>query len=129
VYIPKVYDEYTTKHVMTAEWIDGVRMSDRKGLERLVTGTVSGSSFWTKDTFSDNLAGPPAGDSTNAIGHKHLNGRNWDGAGTSPSQSLWRDRNIPIKGGDKAIMQSMIDLFCAQMFVFGFIREQSRNSI
>ncbi|CAA7264407.1 unnamed protein product [Cyclocybe aegerita] len=36
VYIPKVYPEYSTKKVMTAEWIDGVRLSDREGVFRLM---------------------------------------------------------------------------------------------
>ncbi|KAF7331436.1 ABC1 domain-containing protein [Mycena kentingensis (nom. inval.)] len=35
-YIPRVYHELTTKRVMTAEWIDGVRLSDRDGILRLV---------------------------------------------------------------------------------------------
>ncbi|KAF8186822.1 hypothetical protein BJ912DRAFT_1043025 [Pholiota molesta] len=29
VYIPKVYPEYSTRIVMTADWIDSVRLSDR----------------------------------------------------------------------------------------------------
>ncbi|KAF8882263.1 ABC1-domain-containing protein [Infundibulicybe gibba] len=36
VHIPRVYPEYSTKRVMTAEWIDGVRMSDREGVRRLM---------------------------------------------------------------------------------------------
>ncbi|KAG6837591.1 hypothetical protein H0H93_007005 [Arthromyces matolae] len=32
VYIPKVYPEYSTKKVMTAEWIEGVRLSDRSAI-------------------------------------------------------------------------------------------------
>ncbi|KAG2744088.1 ABC1-domain-containing protein, partial [Suillus brevipes Sb2] len=36
VHIPKVYPEYSTKRVLTAEWIDGVRLSDREALGRVV---------------------------------------------------------------------------------------------
>jgi len=36
VYVPEVYGKYTTKKVMTAEWIDGVRMTDRNGIKRLM---------------------------------------------------------------------------------------------
>ncbi|KAI0960694.1 hypothetical protein AcV7_000002 [Taiwanofungus camphoratus] len=36
VYIPKVFPELTTKKVMVAEWIDGVRLSDRHGVMRLM---------------------------------------------------------------------------------------------
>ncbi|KAG6902172.1 hypothetical protein C0995_003453 [Termitomyces sp. Mi166 len=32
VYIPKVYPEFSTKKVMTAEWIEGVRLSDRPAI-------------------------------------------------------------------------------------------------
>jgi aarF domain-containing kinase len=36
VYVPEVHDKYTTKKVMTAEWIDGVRMTDRNGVKQLM---------------------------------------------------------------------------------------------
>lgn len=36
VHIPKFYPEYSTKRVLTAEWIDGVRLSDRDALARVV---------------------------------------------------------------------------------------------
>ena len=36
VHIPKVYPEYSTKKVLTAEWIDGVRLSDRAAIQRLM---------------------------------------------------------------------------------------------
>ncbi|OCB88809.1 ABC1 domain protein [Sanghuangporus baumii] len=32
VYIPKVYHELSTRRIMTAEWIDGVRISDKEAL-------------------------------------------------------------------------------------------------
>jgi aarF domain-containing kinase len=126
VYVPKVYDEYTTKHVMTAEWINGVRMSDRNGLERLVSGSIStNSQHSTRDTFIGDSSSLTLKYNYATVEEKRgeINGKNWDGAGISDAQSYWRDNNIPIKGGKKAIMQSMIDLFCAQMFVFGFIRK------
>ncbi|KAK9459626.1 ABC1 family-domain-containing protein [Lipomyces oligophaga] len=34
VYIPKVYDELSSKRVLTMEWIDGVSMSNREELQR-----------------------------------------------------------------------------------------------
>ncbi|KAK9380720.1 ABC1 family-domain-containing protein [Kockiozyma suomiensis] len=34
VYIPKIYDEYTSKRVLVLEWIDGVSMNDRAEIER-----------------------------------------------------------------------------------------------
>ena len=42
VYVPEVYGKYTTKKVMTAEWIDGVRMTDRNGIKRLMGEQVDG---------------------------------------------------------------------------------------
>ena len=36
VYAPQVYEMYTTTKVMTAEWIDGVRMTDRNGVKQLM---------------------------------------------------------------------------------------------
>ncbi|KIK98386.1 hypothetical protein PAXRUDRAFT_688940 [Paxillus rubicundulus Ve08.2h10] len=36
VHIPKVYPEYSTKKVLTAEWIDGVRLSDRPSIRTLM---------------------------------------------------------------------------------------------
>ena len=41
VYIPKVYPELSTKKVMVAEWIDGVRLSDRPGVRRLMGDDAS----------------------------------------------------------------------------------------
>jgi hypothetical protein len=32
----QVYSEYSTTRVMTAEWIDGVRLSDKAGVRRLM---------------------------------------------------------------------------------------------
>ncbi|KZS87184.1 atypical/ABC1/ABC1-B protein kinase [Sistotremastrum niveocremeum HHB9708] len=91
VYVPKVYLEYTTPKIMTAEWIDGVRLSDKKMVKKLVEG------------------GPvPEGTK-----------ENWDGAGEVGRK--WRDKGKGVKGGNKAIMQTMVDIFSAQIFMWGFI--------
>eukprot|EP00471_Norrisiella_sphaerica_P005560 CAMPEP_0184489228 /NCGR_PEP_ID=MMETSP0113_2-20130426/14844_1 /TAXON_ID=91329 /ORGANISM="Norrisiella sphaerica, Strain BC52" /LENGTH=549 /DNA_ID=CAMNT_0026872533 /DNA_START=94 /DNA_END=1743 /DNA_ORIENTATION=- len=34
-YIPEIYPEYTTKRVLTMEWIDGVKMTDTEGIKKL----------------------------------------------------------------------------------------------
>ena len=36
VHIPKVYPEYSSKKVMTAEWIEGVRLSNRASVRKLM---------------------------------------------------------------------------------------------
>lgn len=74
VYIPKVYHQYTTKKVMTAEWIDGVRMTNIQGIKRL-TGDLPP------------LPGGPA----------------------------------PLKGGTAAVLQTMVELFSAQIFQWGCV--------
>ncbi|KAJ7910238.1 ABC1-domain-containing protein [Mycena leptocephala] len=71
VYIPRVYPALTTKRIMTAEWIDGVRLSDRDAILRL-TGE---------------LPGAPR----------------------------------PLRGGTRAIMEPMVELFSAQMFLWGWV--------
>ncbi|KAI0629098.1 atypical/ABC1/ABC1-B protein kinase [Trametes polyzona] len=81
VYIPRVYPSLSTKKVMTAEWIDGVRLSDRRGIARLM------------------------GDDADA-----------------PSRPpLPADRFPPLRGGAKWVMQTMIDLFSAQIFDWGWV--------
>ena len=34
VFVPKVYSDYTTNKVLTMEWVDGVRLTDRASLQR-----------------------------------------------------------------------------------------------
>lgn len=81
VYIPKVYPEFSTKKVMTAEWIDGVRLSDRRGIERLMGNDARES------------VRPP----------------------------LPADRFPTLKGGSEWVMRTMVDLFSAQIFRWGWV--------
>ena len=84
VHIPKVYPEYSTGRVLTAEWIDGVRLSDRAGIQKLM-----GEENLTPCDPAENL------------------------------QSSLRD--VRLKGGLRAIMQTMVELFSAQMFSWGWV--------
>lgn len=93
VHIPKVYPEYSTKRVLTAEWIDGVRLSDREALGRVVGEELpekSGGMF--ADTAHEKKNGIP--------------------------ESMY---NVKLKGGMRAIMHTMVELFSAQMFDWGFV--------
>jgi aarF domain-containing kinase len=36
VYIPKVFWDYTSNRVLTCEWIDGVKVTDKEGLAKQV---------------------------------------------------------------------------------------------
>jgi len=78
VYIPKVYPELSTKKVMVAEWIEGVRLSDRPGIRRLMG---------EEDHPSSSSATP----------------------------------HVPLKGGVKSVMQTMVELFSAQIFEWGWV--------
>ncbi|KAJ4486702.1 ABC1 family-domain-containing protein [Lentinula edodes] len=95
VYIPKVYDELTTKRVMTAEWISGVRLSDRSGIRLLmaennnpvvVQATVPSFVDTSEDNAPPSFSFPPT----------------------------------PLKGGVRSVMQIMVELFSAQMFSWGW---------
>lgn len=68
---------------MVAEWIDGVRLSDRRGIQRLMGD----------DASTSGSARPP----------------------------LPADRFPTLKGGAKWVMQTMIDLFSAQIFDWGWV--------
>lgn len=87
VYIPKVYPEYSTKKVMTAEWIDGVRLSDRRGIMHLM-----GEEDTDLDLSPTTSRTPPA----------------------PPFPS-------PLKGGVASIMYTMVELFSAQIFSWGWV--------
>jgi aarF domain-containing kinase len=34
VYVPKVYDEYTSKRVLVCEWIDGIQLTKTEALTK-----------------------------------------------------------------------------------------------
>ncbi|KAF8452178.1 ABC1 family-domain-containing protein [Boletus edulis BED1] len=84
VHIPKVYPEYSTKRVLTAEWIDGVRLSDRLAIRTLM-------------------------------------GEDKQAALSSSSRNYPSLEGVRLKGGVKSIMQTMVELFSAQMFSWGWV--------
>ena len=111
VYIPKVYPEYSTRRVMTAEWIDGVRLSDRDGIRRLMgeqtphpspTKLVPGSMSSTVSSSFPVIASSSESTSTSP---------------TFQGQIF----STPLKGGVASIMQTMVELFSAQMFNWGWV--------
>ncbi|KAF9644238.1 ABC1-domain-containing protein [Thelephora ganbajun] len=80
VYVPQVYEKYTTKKVMTAEWIDGVRMTDRNGVKRLMGERV--------DVLPEGSAA---------------------------------HRFPTLKGGVSTVLKTMVELFSAQIFEWGWV--------
>ncbi|CZT04685.1 hypothetical protein WAI453_007741 [Rhynchosporium graminicola] len=109
VYIPKVYRELSSTRVMTAEWIEGVRLWDKETL----TGTWLGG----------NGRGSPGAKGVPLPPPKTVTRSN-DGTGhIKPDRDDWRGRSG--KGGLglslKQVMTTMIDLFSAQMFLWGLV--------
>ena len=103
VYIPKVYPDYSTKKVMVAEWIDGVRLSDKAGIFHLM-GEKPPSHLDQRSSSPDPLS------ATSLVASPI----------SSPTSSLIMP-DKPLKGGVKTIMQTMVELFSAQMFEWGWV--------
>ena len=114
VYIPKVYRDLSSKRVMTAEWIEGVRLWDKESLMRPWEGG------WRQGSPGAHGAPlePPKPDEvsrverSNSIEEKLKPNRDW-----------WKGKDG--KGGLglslKDVMTEMIDLFSAQMFLWGWV--------
>ena len=111
VYIPKVYHELSSKRVMTAEWVEGVRLWDRDGITRPWRGG--------RRTGSPGCQGTPL-DTQDSL-------RNMENTPLSYDDHLKPDRTY-FKGSDgkgglglnlKEVMTTMVDLFSAQMFLWG----------
>ncbi|KAF8273564.1 atypical/ABC1/ABC1-B protein kinase [Lactarius quietus] len=90
VHIPIVYPEYTTKRVLTAEWIHGVRLSDRQGILKLMGGSSS-------DLPSKSILP------------------------LEPPVHTPDDVSELLEGGTQWVMQTMVDLFSAQIFRWGWL--------
>lgn len=110
VYIPKVYRDLSSKRVMTAEWIEGVRLWDKDAITRPWRGGWREGTPGCQGTPMD-----PTSDNTNP---------NSNAADKiKPSRDNWRGQNG--KGGLgvslKQVMATMVDLFSAQMFLWGWV--------
>ena len=83
-----MYPNFSTKKVMVAEWIDGVRLSDRRAIRAL-------------------MGEGPATDITTQI----------------PPADTERAAAVrgPLKGGVAWIMHTMVELFSAQIFDWGWV--------
>ncbi|CAG8955142.1 hypothetical protein HYFRA_00007157 [Hymenoscyphus fraxineus] len=105
VYIPKVYRELSSKRIMTAEWIEGVRLWDKEGITRPWRGGYGKGSPGTDTPFH-----PPKAPYNSNTGLK-------------PERNEWKGRNG--NGGLglslKRVMETMVDLFSAQMFLWGTV--------
>ena len=108
VYIPTVYRDLSSKRIMTTEWIEGVRLWDKEALTKPWYGGSKGS------PGANGTPLPPPKISTRVN----------DGTGLlKPERNEWRGRSG--QGGLglslKQVMTTMIDLFSAQMFLWGLV--------
>ena len=114
VYIPQVYHDLSSKRVMTAEWIEGIRLWDKEG----ISGPWYGG--WRKG--SPGAGGQPL-DPPSASAIKNIPSDNPDDEHLKPVRDAWRG---PSKRGGlglslTTVMQNMVDLFSAQMFLWGIV--------
>lgn len=118
VYIPSVYRELSSKRVMTAEWIEGVRLWDKKG----ITNAWEGG--WR--TGSPGAGGKPLPPIRR--GNTQVDTHAPEDATTKhdffkPDRNAWRGSNR--QGGLgvslKTTMNTIVDLFSAQMFLWGLV--------
>lgn len=98
VTIPKTYPELCTTRVLVAEYIDGVGIANRELLR----------SPWRD---------------ANSVGHP-IGTPRYITARLGPQKPAYTAAGGPIYGlglNESAVMETMIDLFCAQMFLFGWL--------
>jgi aarF domain-containing kinase len=117
VYIPKVYRELSSKRVMTAEWIEGVRLWDKEGI------TNSWHGGWRKGSPGAGGAKLPPIPKGNTKFDTHIPEDAPKNPLLKPDRSSWRGSDG--KGGLgvslKTVMTSIVDLFSAQMFLWGIV--------
>lgn len=114
VYIPKVYRDLSSRRVMTAEWIEGVRLWDKEHL----TGRWEGK----RNQGSPGCQGAPL-NTSDQVKPISWASNNLLGERLKPDREWWK--GLDGKGGLglslKDVMKTMIDLFSAQMFLWGWI--------
>ena len=114
VYIPKVYRELSSKRVMTAEWIEGVRLWDKESLSRPWLGR--------RREGSPGCKGAPLDPTDNTEIRKPLRTGLYDEK-VKPERDWWKgkDGNGGLGLSLKDVMTTMVDLFSAQMFLWGWV--------
>ncbi|RKF60122.1 ABC1 family protein C10F6.14c [Erysiphe neolycopersici] len=108
VYIPKIYPDLSTKRVMTTEWIEGVRFWDKDVLTAPWKGNLKASSDVSKESLFVPRISPQNDNGNNLI---------------KPERDEWRgpNRDGGLGISRKEVMSIMIDLFSAQMFLWGLV--------
>lgn len=116
VYIPKVYRELSSKRVMTAEWVEGVRLWDKDSITRPWRGGYGKGSPGCHGTPLDDPRAKSPGPTPDFR-------RNNISKNLKPSRTSWKG---PRQDGGlglslKEVMTTMVDLFSAQMFLWGLV--------
>ncbi|MBE3048077.1 hypothetical protein IMZ48_37330 [Candidatus Bathyarchaeota archaeon] len=113
VYIPTVYPEFTTKRVLVTEWIEGVRLWDKKGM----TSTWLGGHGNGSPGLGNQLHPPDMRRARMELRQNPLQ------ENIKPDRQEWKGPRG--KGGlglkTKEVMSTMVDLFSAQIFKWGVI--------
>ncbi|KAK8185363.1 ABC1 family-domain-containing protein [Phyllosticta capitalensis] len=113
VYVPRVYRELSSKRVMTAEWIEGTRLWDKAEITSPWRGPKSEGS---PGNGGQPLPPPPQETLASVVSND------------PHKEQLKPDRTTYWKGADgkgglglslKDVMETMVDLFSAQLFLFG----------
>ncbi|CAJ0548070.1 Ff.00g048240.m01.CDS01 [Fusarium sp. VM40] len=113
VYVPTVYSEFTTRRVIVTEWIEGVRLWDKKAMtSRWLGGHGNGSPG----------AGSPLPKIDLEAARRELRTRPYQ-ENLKPERQEWRGRRG--RGGlglsTREVMTTMVDLFSAQIFKWGVV--------
>ncbi|KAL2418139.1 ABC1 family protein lscO [Exophiala dermatitidis] len=120
VYIPKVYDDLTTKRVMTAEWVEGVRLWDKEAITRPWRG---GWRRGSPGCHGAPMDPPPGFVSAQQQQQQQQQGRDLYDEQLKPDRTWWKGADG--KGGlgldVKEVMTTMVDLFSAQLFLWGWV--------
>ena len=114
VYIPKVYRDLSSTRVMTAEWIEGVRLWDKHNL------TAPWEDGWRQGSPGAGgtpLEPPNEEDIVEVLQSHPLDEK------LKPNRDWWKGKNGERGLGLslKQVMTTMIDLFSAQMFLWGWV--------
>lgn len=113
VYVPVVYSDLTTKRVLTTEWIEGVRLWDKKALTSRWLGGHGKGSPGAKAPL------PPV---DMASARRELRTKPYHEK-IKPERQEWK--GLRGRGGlglsTKEVMTTMVDLFSAQIFKWGVV--------
>ncbi len=126
VYIPKVYRDMSSKRVMTAEWIEGVRLWDKETLTAPWKGGRRQGSPGCRGAPLDPTINPsrlPIPPAVNLTKEPMSSATDPTKENIKPERTFWKgpDGRGGLGVRLKDVMTIMVDLFSAQMFLWGWI--------